>query len=363
MIITRTPFRFTLGGGGTDLPSYYSKYGGFIFAAGINKYMFINLNRPIVDDLVRLKYSKSETVEHREELQHEIAKEAMRMMSVENAIEITSMADVPAGTGLGSSSCYAVGLLNALRTMRKEYVPLHILAEEACYLEIVRLGKPIGKQDQYMAAFGGLTVLEIEKDGKVTVKKADVSDTTIDELNRNLLMFYTNTSRSADAILTEQSKGAKEENKNVVDSMHFIKDLGYKILDAVEAGNITQVGLMFDQHWQYKKKISTKMSNPHFDKIYDIAKENGALGGKISGAGGGGFFIFYVEEKQDRFRTKMKELGLREMRYRFDFEGTKVLVNFMDGLAQSDSGLDVHKANRKIRAAYDPFNNGIHAGL
>jgi len=170
MIITRTPFRITLGGGGTDLPSYYSKYNGFIFAAAINKYMFINLNRPIVDDLVRVKYAKSETVTHRDELQHDIAKEAMRMMDIGKALEIVSMADIPAGTGLGSSSCYSVGLLNGLHTMKREYVSLHELAEEACDLEINRLGKPIGKQDQYMAAFGGLTVLEIEKDGIVKVK-------------------------------------------------------------------------------------------------------------------------------------------------------------------------------------------------
>jgi len=194
MIITRTPFRITLGGGGTDLPSYYSKYGGFIFAAGINKYMYISVNRPIVDDLVRVKYSKSEIVSHREELQHDIAREAMRMMNIEKGIEIVSMADVPAGTGLGSSSCYAVGLLNALHTMKREFVDLQTLAEEACELEINRLGKPIGKQDQYMAAFGGLTVLDIDKDGTVKVRKARVSDTTIDDLNRNLLMFYTNTS-------------------------------------------------------------------------------------------------------------------------------------------------------------------------
>jgi len=331
MIITRTPFRITLGGGGTDLPSYYSKYGGFIFAAGINKYMFINLNRPIVDDLVRVKYSKSETVLHRNELQHDLAKEAMMMMEIDKALEIVSMADVPAGTGLGSSSCYAVGLLNGLHTMKREYVTLQTLAEEACNLEINRLGKPIGKQDQYMAAFGGLTVLEIEKDGNVKVRKAEVPEEIIGDLNRNLLMFYTNTQRDANEILSEQSKGAREEKKTVVDNMHFIKDLGYRILEAVESGNIADIGLLFDEHWQYKKKISAKMSNPHFDKIYEIAKENGALGGKISGAGGGGFFLFYVEEKHTKFREVMKSLGLREMKYRFDFEGSKVLVNFMDG--------------------------------
>ncbi len=332
MIITRTPFRVTLGGGGTDLPSYYSKYGGFVFATAINKYMFINLNRPIVDDLVRIKYSKTEIVSHRDELQHDIAKEAMRITGIEKAIEIISMADVPAGTGLGSSSCYAVGVLNALHTMKREYISLQDLAEEACRLEIEMLKKPIGKQDQYMATFGGLIVLEIEKDGKVNVHKVNASGATIDDLNRNMLMFYTNTSRSADEILLEQSNGAKAEEANVVDSMHYIKEIGYKILEAVETGNLIDVGLLFDAHWQCKKKISAKMSNAHFDEIYAIAKKNGALGGKISGAGGGGFFVFYVEREHTKFRETMAKLGLREMRYRFDFEGTKVLVNLMDGI-------------------------------
>lgn len=334
MIITRTPFRFTLGGGGTDLPSYYSKYGGFIFAAAINKYMFINLNRPIIDDLVRIKYSKTEIVNHRDELQHDIAREALRMMDIENSIEIISMADVPAGTGLGSSSCYAIGLLNALHVMKRNYINLQVLAEEAFDLEVHRLGKPIGKQDQYMAAFGGLTILNIHKGGKVDVKSAQISDSTIEDLNRNLLMFYTGTTRSADAILSEQSRGARDDKKNIVDNMHYIKDIGYKILEAVESGNITDVGLLFDQHWEYKKKISSQMTNNHFDEIYRIARESGALGGKITGAGGGGFFVFYVENNFVNFRQKMKKLGLREMRYRFDFEGSKVLVNFMNSVQE-----------------------------
>jgi len=330
MIITRTPFRVTLGGGGTDLPLYYSKFGGFIFSAGINKYMIMSINRPIVDDLVRVKYSKSETVSSRDDVQHDIAREAMRLMGINNALEIVSMADVPAGTGLGSSSCYTVGLLNAIHTMKKEYIPLQELAEEACNLEIDILKKPIGKQDQYMAAFGGLTVLDIKKDGVVHVREAQASDATIDDLNRNLLMFYTNTSRDANDILSEQGRRIKKDEKEIVESMHYIKEIGYKVLDAVESGNITDVGLLFDQHWQYKKKMSSKISNPRFDEIYKIAKENGALGGKISGAGGGGFFAFYVEGDHAGFRKAMSGLGLREMRYRFDFEGTKVLVNFME---------------------------------
>lgn len=292
MIITRTPFRFTLGGGGTDLPSYYSKYGGFIFAAAINKYMFINLNRPVVDDLVRVKYTKSEMVHHREELEHDIAKEAMRMMGIEKGIEIISMADVPAGTGLGSSSCYAVGLLRALQSMKREYCSLQEVAEMACDLEINRLGKPIGKQDQYMAAFGGLTVLEIDKDGAVKVRAAVVIEGDLDELNRNILMFYTGTSRSADTILSEQSRGAKEEKKDVIESMHYIKELGYKILEAVESGNITDVGLLFDQHWQYKKRISTKMSKGILIKYTKLPRKTAPWGGRSPGRAAAGSLCF-----------------------------------------------------------------------
>lgn len=328
MIITRTPFRVTLGGGGTDLPSYYSKYGGFIFAAGINKYMFINVNRPVVDDLVRLKYSKTEIVENVAELKHDIARECLKSMGVKKAIEVVSMADVPAGTGLGSSSCYAVGLLNALHTLKRNYVSLNDLAEEACKIEIELLNKPIGKQDQYITTFGGLTVLEIRKDGKVEVKPIQVSDSVVDELNHNLVMFYTKSQRKAEKILSEQDKGVKKKEKVVLESLHYIKEIGYQILEAVEEENLTKIGLLFDKHWQYKKKMSSKISNPHLDKIYQIAKENGALGGKISGAGGGGFFVFYLEKNHKKLRKVMSSLGLREMKYRFDFEGTKILANF-----------------------------------
>jgi D-glycero-alpha-D-manno-heptose-7-phosphate kinase len=331
MIITRTPFRITLGGGGTDLPAYYSQYGGFIFAAGIDKFMFINMNVPIVDNLVRVKYSQSETVKHREELKHDIAKEALRMMEIEDSIEIVSMADVPAGTGLGSSSCYAVGLLLGLHSLKRKYVPLEDLAEEACHLEIERLKKPIGKQDQYMAAFGGLRVLEIEKDGTVKTRAANIEEDTADALNRHLLMFFTGLSRSADRILTEQSQGARETKGVVVENMHEIKELGYKILEAAESGNITDIGLLFDEHWKRKKALAADMTNPWLDEIYALGKANGALGGKISGAGGGGFFLFYVEKDHQKLREAMKKAGLREMHFRFFYEGSKVMANFMNG--------------------------------
>jgi D-glycero-alpha-D-manno-heptose-7-phosphate kinase len=328
MIITRTPFRITLGGGGTDLPSYYEKYGGFIFSAGLNKYMFVDVNRPAVDDLIRVKYSKSETVENINELQHHIAREVLRFAGIENNIEISSVADIPGGTGLGSSSCYAVGLLHAVHALKRDHVRLEELAEEDFKIEAHVLGRPIGKQDPYLAAFGGLTVLEIGTDGKVKTRPAKVPVDVADELNRNLLIFFTGVTRSADDILKEQSSAAKEEKKDVIDNMHFIKDLGYQILEAAETGNIDDIGKKFYEHWEYKKKISSKISNPEFDKIYIAALKAGALGGKISGAGGGGFFTFYVPGDQRHFRETMRSLGLREMRYRFDFEGSKILADF-----------------------------------
>ena len=328
MIITRTPFRITLGGGGTDLPSYYEKHGGFIFSAGINKYMFVDVNRPAADDLIRIKYSQSETVERLDDVQHEIAREALRITGIEKNIEISSVADIPAGTGLGSSSCYAVGLLNAIHALKRDHISLAELAEEDFKVEADVLRHPIGKQDPYLAAFGGLTVLEIAPGGAVKVRKANVSLEVADELNRNMLVFFTGKTRNAKEILSEQSKGAADNQKDVVESMHYIKELGQEILEAVEDGNLDEVGQKFHAHWQHKKKISTKMTNPEFDKIYEMAIAAGALGGKISGAGGGGFFTFYVPGNQRPLREKMTELGLREMRYRFDFEGSKVLVDF-----------------------------------
>jgi len=240
------------------------------------------------------------------------------------------MADIPAGSGLGSSSSYAVGLLNALHTMKREYIPLHDLAEEACDVEIYQLKKPVGKQDQYLATFGGFSVLEIDTKGNVKVRRAKISDLTIQGLNRNLLSFYTGVQRKNVGILARQSKSTEKNDKQVLESLHYIKESGYKILDIVESGNITELGHMFDEHWKYKKRLAEGITNPHFDKIYDTAKKNGALGGKITGAGGGGFFLFYCEESQSKLRKAMKDAGLKEMRFDFDYEGTKVLVNFMD---------------------------------
>lgn len=330
MIITRTPFRFTLGGGGTDLPSYYSRYGGMIFAAALDKYMFISINQPIVDDLVRVKYSSSETVARAAELRHELARVALESAGVESAIEIISMADIPAGTGLGSSSCYMVGLLNALYALKREPKGTQELAEQACYLEIERLEKPVGKQDPYLAAFGGLPVLEIAKDGKVTVRQARLDFGLLDDLNRNTLIFYTGVTRAADDILRHQDNRVKESDPQVTDSLHRIKDLGYRILEAIEAGELDRFGQLMDEHWRTKIRLSTKIATPEHHRLYEVAKANGALGGKVTGAGGGGFFVFYAPSRHRELREAMRKEGLRELRYRFDTEGSKILVNLSD---------------------------------
>lgn len=330
MIITRSPFRVTLGGGGTDLHSYYSKYGGFIFSITLDKYMFLYVNRPVVDKLIRIKYSKSETVNELKNVKHDIAKACLQKLGITDSIEVTSMADIPSGSGLGSSSCYTVGLLNALHALKRDYISLHDLAEEACEIEIDMLKKPMGKQDQYLAVYGGFTVLEIARDGGVEVTRAEIKSSTIDDLRRNLLMFYTGHQRVNKKILGEQDKSTKEKDKQVLESLHYIKESGYKILEIVENGSITDLGIMFDEHWKYKKRLAKGITNPEFDKIYNIAKKNGAIGGKISGAGGGGFFTFYCEENQNRLRSAMQENGLKEMRFDFDYEGTKILVNFLN---------------------------------
>jgi len=272
MLITQTPLRISLAGGGTDFEDYYKINGGAVLSAAIDKYVYVDVNRPTSDDLIRIKYSESETVSDINEVRHHVAREVLRFTGVDKNIEVSSVADIPAGTGLGSSSCYAVGLLHALHTLKRDYTPLAKMAEEDFMIESGILKRPIGKQDPYLAAFGGITILDISKDGKVKVRKANIPVDIAHELNQNLLMFFTGHTRSADDILVEQTKAVTKDKKQVVESMHYIKDLGYGILEAVEQGNLDDVGKKFHQHWQHKKKISTKMTKPEFDKIYDVAR-------------------------------------------------------------------------------------------
>ena len=329
MIITRTPFRITLGGGGTDLPSFYREHGGFILAAAVDKYMFLNVNSPIVDDKIRVRYSTSEIVDHTEQIQHTLAREALRYFGVINGLEVVSIADVPSGTGLGSSSSYLVGLLNALHTLFQDQATPEKLAEEACHIELDILKKPIGKQDQYLAAFGSLTTLEIDRDGEVSATRLHLDSDLLETLEHNILMFYTNEMRDATLILKSQDAAARNHDKLVMGSLREIKDIGVEIYRAITRGDLRCFGELLDAHWQSKKCLSTAITNPRIDAWYELAKRNGAIGGKISGAGGGGFLMLYCEERKTQLREAMRAAGLRELHFRFDFEGSKVLVDFV----------------------------------
>jgi D-glycero-alpha-D-manno-heptose-7-phosphate kinase len=327
MIVTRTPFRITLGGGGTDLPSFYREHGGFILAVGIDKYMYLNVNTPIVDDKIRVKYNQSELVNHVDEVQHTLAREALRYFNVARGIEIVSIADIPAGTGLGSSSAYLVGLLNALHALTQNPVGPERLAEEACHIELDILKKPIGKQDQYMAAVGGLTALDIARDGKVQVTRLGLDIEILEALENNILMFYTHDMRDATAILSKQDSAAKRNDRAVVSSLQEIKEIGMEICSAIVAGNLRRFGELMDVHWQVKKRLSEGITNRQIDAWYELAKRNGTIGGKISGAGGGGFLMLYCEDRKQRLRETMRQAGLRELNFRFDFEGSKVVFD------------------------------------
>jgi|SRR6266576_5629516 len=327
MILTRTPYRVTLAGGGTDLPSFYREHGGFILAVAIDKYMFLNVNTPIVDDKIRVRYTSSEIVDYVDDVRHTLAREALRHFGIINGIEIVSIADIPAGTGLGSSSSYLVGLLNALHTLLQDQATPEKLAEEACHIEIEVLKKPIGKQDQYMAAFGGLTALDIKPDGCVRVTRLQLNMDLVESLEHNILMFYTNEVRDATAILMKQNEATKTRDRTVLTTLREIKDIGHEISSAILRGDTRYFGKLLDVHWQAKKRLSEGISNPQIDAWYELAKRNGAIGGKISGAGGGGFLMLYCEENKARLREAMRGAGLRELKFRFDFEGSKVVFD------------------------------------
>lgn len=328
MILTRTPFRIPLGGGGTDLPAFYEKHGGFLLSVAIDKYMYIAINRPIVDSLVRIKYSRTEIVENTAQVQHQLARAALEYHGIKDSIEISSMADIPEGTGMGSSGSYIVGLLKGLQTLIHKGYSIQELAEEACHIEIDLLHKPVGKQDQYLAAYGGFTAMEIDRDGTVKVSKLNLRHEIIEELQNKLLLFYTGISRDALGILGEQSANIKKEQGDVAKAMLRIKEIGFEIKKSIEEGNLDNYGRLMDEHWQVKKKISTKMSDSKIDKLYALAKANGVLGGKILGAGGGGFFMFYCPGDKKMVREAMKENGLLEMPFRFEKEGAKTIVDF-----------------------------------
>jgi D-glycero-alpha-D-manno-heptose-7-phosphate kinase len=326
MIITRSPLRISLGGGGTDLPSYYQKFGGFLIAAAIDKYIYLTLHRTFVPDLI-VKYSKMERVQSVEQLEHPIIREAMKLAQVPAAgLELASMADIPAGTGLGSSGSFTTALLKALHTHKKHLIHPRELAEQACHIEIDILREPIGKQDQYIAAFGGLTCFEFCPDGRVNASPLNISEETLFNLEDNLLLFFTGYSRSASAILKDQDVRSQQNDAAMIENLHFIKQIGLDSKAALERGDTGEFGRLMDTHWQHKKQRSGGISNPQINAWYDDALANGALGGKLIGAGGGGFLMFYALDK-GKLRHAMREKGLKEVRFRFDFEGTKIVIN------------------------------------
>lgn len=324
MIITRSPLRISLGGGGTDLPSYYREHTGFLIAAAIDKYVYITLHQTFVPELI-IKYSKLERVLTVDEVEHPIVREALRLVGIEApSLEITSMADIPAGTGLGSSGSFTTALLKAFHALKKNLVHPAELAEQACQIEIEKLGEPIGKQDQYIAAYGGITCFNFMPDGRVEAWPLKISEETLFNLEDNLLLFFTGYSRSASAILKEQDDKSKQADKAMVENLHFVKELGKQSQVALERNDLNEFARLMDVHWRRKKERSRGMSNRAIDDWYDHAMANGALGGKVIGAGGGGFLMFYAGDKA-RLRHAMREKGLTEVRFRFDFEGTKIL--------------------------------------
>jgi len=324
MIITRSPLRISLGGGGTDLPSYYREHSGFLIAAAIDKYVYITLHQTFVPELI-IKYSKLERVLTVDEVEHPIIREALRMVGIETpSLEITSMADIPAGTGLGSSGSFTTALLKAFHAHKKNLVHPAELAEQACQIELEKLGAPIGKQDQYIAAFGGITCFKFLPDGRVQASPLKISEETLFNLEDNLLLFFTGYSRSASKILQEQDDKSTQSDKAMVENLHFVKNLGQQSQTALQSDNLDEFARLMDVHWQRKKERSRSMSNQDINAWYDFAMANGALGGKIIGAGGGGFLMFYAKDKA-RLRHAMREQGLREVRFRFDFEGTRIV--------------------------------------
>ncbi len=325
MIITRSPSRISLGGGGTDLPSYYRDHGGFVIAAAIDKYVYITLHRTFVQELI-IKYSKMERVQSVDQVQHPIIREALNMIKVDAPyLEITSMADIPAGTGLGASGSFTTALLKALHTLKKNLVHPQELAEQACHIEMNLLQEPVGKQDQYIAAYGGITCFRFLPNDQVQAWPLKIETDTLFNLEDNLLLFFTGYTRSASAILREQDERSKHKDREMNANLHFVKELAEESKGALETGNLVRFAELMNVHWEYKKKRSANMSNDKINHWYDMACQNGALGGKLIGAGGGGFLMFYAEDKV-RLRRAMREAGLQEVRFRFDFEGTKVVV-------------------------------------
>lgn len=325
MIVTRTPFRLSLGGGGTDLPAYYTKYGGFFVSGALNSYMHIVLNDRF-EPGIRVSYSRTEIVDSAEQIKHPIVRETLVHLDFRDRIEIVSLADIPAATGLGSSGSFSVGLLNALYAHQKAFKTPEEVAEEACYIAMTRLHEPSGKQDEYAASLGGIRSYEVDREGRVTSKELRIAPETLSELEYGIMMFYTGIKRSANDILASQSNKVAS-NGDAVEKMHAIKSIGVESKKALEAGDLRRFGELLHEHWMVKRGVTEEMSTDGIDRWYSLARQNGALGGKLVGAGGGGFLMLYCEEGRRKVRAALAKEGLVELRFGFDFEGSKVIYN------------------------------------
>ena len=325
MIIARSPLRITLGGGGTDLPSYYREHGGFLIAAAIDKYVYVTIMRPFVPGIF-LKYSKLEHVEQVDAVNHPIIREAIRILDFKTPqLEITTLADIPSGTGLGSSGSFTTALLKALYAHRRRLLHPSELAAIACDIEINRLKEPIGKQDQYIAAYGGITCFRFDGNDEVEAFPLNISMDTLFDLEDNLLLFFTGYARSAGSILKDQDDKSRKADAEMLNNLHYVKELGYRSQKVLESGRSAEFGEILHEHWLHKRKRSSGMSNPQVDEWYELGRANGAVGGKLVGAGGGGFLMFYAQDR-NKLRHAMARAGLEEVRFRFDFEGTKILL-------------------------------------
>ena len=326
MIIARSPLRISLGGGGTDVPSYYREHEGFLLAAAIDRYVYVTVMRPFTEGIY-LKYSEIEHVKNVLDVKHPIMREVLAGLKLRTPqIEITTLADIPSGTGLGSSGSFTTALIKALYAHYRKNIHPQQLAELACQIEIEKLGEPIGKQDQYIAAYGGISEFTFHKDGSVSSAPLNLSVQTVHDLEDNLLLFFTGISRSASLILKDQDDRSKAKEARIVDNLHFTKDLGIRSKDALLKNNTNNFGQLMHEHWEHKKSRSNGMSNDFIDDAYNKALKAGAVGGKLVGAGGGGFLMFYANDKE-KLRNKMFEMGLEEVRFQFDFEGTKVILS------------------------------------
>lgn len=327
MIITRTPMRIPLGGGGTDLPSYYRRFGGLLVSAAINKYVYITVNRRFEDD-IRISYSRTEIAGSVDQIEHPIVREALRLLNLGPGLEIVSIADAPANTGLGGSSSFTVGLLQALHAHKRQHPTPQQLAEETFHLEAERLHEPVGKQDQYIAAYGGITSLQITCSGEVSAVPLAVSEESIQQFEHEVVFFYTGIQRRASEVLSIQSRAIADGSADVSSAMHEIKAIGRQVAVALQQGDLARFGDLLHQHWQVKRRMTSNMSSETIDWWYDLARQHGASGGKLIGAGGGGFLMFYAPNgEKARLRSALTAAGLREVRFALEPEGAKVMLN------------------------------------